>query len=45
VKDSSEVDKGGAMRDPSRGYGKEWSELPEERVERILMLVKNQDEY
>jgi len=45
VRDSSEVDKVGAMRDPSRGYGKGWSELAEERVERILTLVKNQDEY
>jgi len=45
LQDSPEVDKGGSVGDPSPGYGKEFVELSEERVERILTLVKNQDEY
>jgi len=45
VKESPEFDKGRVLREPSRGFGKEWSETSEERVERILTLVKNQDEY
>jgi type I restriction enzyme R subunit len=45
AQDSLYPDKVGVARDPSPGYGKELAELPEERVERILMLVKNQDEY
>ena len=40
-----EVGKVGTPQDPSTGYGKELVELPEERVERILTLIKNQDEY
>jgi len=45
VKDILDVGEVGVVRDPSPGYGKELAESPEERVERILMLVKNQDEY
>jgi type I restriction enzyme R subunit len=45
VQDSLEVGKVGTAQDPSTGYGKELVELPEERVERILTLIKNQDEY
>jgi len=45
VPDSPEGGKVGAFRDPSPGYGKELAELPEERIERILTLIKNQDEY
>jgi type I restriction enzyme R subunit len=39
------IGKDGVTRDPSNGYIKEPAESLEDRVERILMLVKNQDEY
>jgi len=35
----------GVVREPSAPYGTELAESLEERVERILVLVKNQDEY
>jgi type I restriction enzyme R subunit len=39
------IGKDGVTRDPSNGYIKEPAESLEDRVERILTLVKNQDEY
>lgn len=45
VQGSLDVAQVGVVREPSTAYGTELAELLEERVERILVLVKNQDEY
>lgn len=42
---SADTPDAGVVREPSVVYGTKPAESPEERVERILGLVKNQDEY
>ena len=45
VQESLDGAKVGVVREPSTAYTTESVESLEERVERILTLVKNQDEY